>query len=259
MAIVAFAAMDAQDFVGIAVYESITVRKDIDVNVSGKLDPATEAMLKERLKKPFEDTYVLTFDKASSLYEQEQKLQAPHNGRVMPKSFAIGKKYKNVKEKIWLEEREIFGKEFLVSDSLIKMEWKLESESKKIGEYTCYKATYTVKSRAPETLSGQEKAVSLTSMAGKDIVITAWYAPEIPVNHGPSHYWGLPGLILSVSNNHTTILCSKLIINPKEKVEIKAPNKGEKITQKKFAETMTRKAEEMKQMRAEPGHGRKRN
>ena len=25
----------------------------------------------------------------------------------------------------------------------------------------------------------------------KEIVVTAWYSPEIPVNQGPENYWGL--------------------------------------------------------------------
>lgn len=57
--------------------------------------------------------------------------------------------------------------------------------------------------------------------------MTAWYTPEIPVNQGPENYWGLPGLILEINDGTTTILCSKIVLNAKEKVEIK-PSKKEK-------------------------------
>ena len=58
-------------------------------------------------------------------------------------SFTGGPQYKNVKDNVILQEQEFFGKQFLVTDSLPKLEWKLESETKTIGQYTCFKATTT--------------------------------------------------------------------------------------------------------------------
>ena len=82
----------------------------------------------------------------------------------------------------------------------------------------------------------------------KEIVITAWYSPEIPVNQGPENYWGLPGLILEVNDGKTSILCSKIVMNTKEKVEIKAPSKGKEVTQKEYDEIVKNKMEEMREM-----------
>jgi len=75
----------------------------------------------------------------------------------------------------------------------------------------------------------------------KEITITAWYTPEIPVNQGPEGYWGLPGLILEVNDGKTTILCSKVVLNSKDKVEIKAPTKGKVVTQKDYDDTVIKK------------------
>jgi GLPGLI family protein len=83
----------------------------------------------------------------------------------------------------------------------------------------------------------------------KEVIITAWYTPEIPVNQGPEGYWGLPGLILEVNDDKTIILCSKVVMNAKEKVEIKAPNKGKEVTQKEYDEIVTAKMKEMQEMR----------
>jgi GLPGLI family protein len=82
----------------------------------------------------------------------------------------------------------------------------------------------------------------------KEITITAWYTPEIPVNQGPEGYWGLPGLILEVNDGKTVILCSKVVLNSKDKVEIKAPNNGKEISQKEYDETVTKKMQEMQEM-----------
>jgi hypothetical protein len=43
-------------------------------------------------------------------------------------------------------------------------------------------------------------------------------------------------------------LCSKVVLNLKDKVEIKAPTKGEEITQKKYDETVIKKMEEFRAM-----------
>jgi len=73
----------------------------------------------------------------------------------------------------------------------------------------------------------------------KEMIITAWYTPEIPVSHGPFYYWDLLGFIIEVSNGQTTILCSKIVLNPENKKEIKVSKKRQTLT-KKEAQKMWR-------------------
>ena len=82
----------------------------------------------------------------------------------------------------------------------------------------------------------------------KKIVIEAWFTPQIPVATGPAKHNGLPGLILEVSNDNTTILCTKIVMNPKEKLKIKVPKKGTVVTLNEYEEIRTKKAEEMREM-----------
>ena len=90
----------------------------------------------------------------------------------------------------------------------------------------------------------------------KEITITAWYTPEIPINQGPEGYWGLPGLILEVNDGKTIILCSKVVLNAKDKADIKAPTKGKVVSQKEYDDTIIKKMEEFRQMNSGPGdHG----
>ena len=63
-------------------------------------------------------------------------------------------------------------------------------------------------------------------MKTKTVEVVAWFTPEIPVSTGPSWYQGLPGLILEVNDDKTTILCTKIVLNPDEKSKIKRPKKG---------------------------------
>ena len=83
----------------------------------------------------------------------------------------------------------------------------------------------------------------------KDVEVVAWYAPEIPVNNGPANYHGLPGLILEVSAGNTTMLCTKIVMNPEEKLEIQAPEKGKEVTKTEYQETIVNKMKEFRNNR----------
>ncbi len=77
------------------------------------------------------------------------------------------------------------------------------------------------------------------------VQITAWFTPQIPVQHGPAEYAGLPGLILEVSAGKTTLLCSKIVVNPKEKEEIKPAEKGKETTEEEYNTLFKEKRKEM--------------
>ncbi len=285
--LMAFITANAQkDFQGMAVYESKTSTSDFKSRMSGNKDmtPDMQKMIEERMKKMFEKTFVLNFDKSASIYKEEEKLDAPGQqgggGMRMMTSFmgGGGTYYKNVKEKAYTVDKEFMGKEFLVKDSLTTYKWNMESESRVIGGYTCYKATTVIPASKTDFRNfrpkkEEEKKADDTKEVAKDeavkekktnfmddidlpkeITITAWYTPEIPVSQGPEGYWGLPGLILEVNDGKTTILCSKVVMNVKEKAEIKQPNNGKVVSQKEYDEIVIKKMEEMREMNQ--GHGR---
>ena len=282
LAIASYMGLRAQEFQGIAVYESKTSTSDFKTRMEGNksMTPEMQKMIEERMKKMFEKTFILNFNKSASIYKEEEKLEASAQasaGMRMMSSITGGGGtfYKNVKEKSYVVDKEFMGKEFLVKDSLPNLNWKLESETRIIGGYTCYKATAVKapstsdfrnfrpkkeeekKDEAKKELSkkdavkpADEKKTNFMDAIElpKEITITAWYTPEIPVNQGPEGYWGLPGLILEVNDGKTIILCSKVIMNSKDKVEIKASTKGKVISQKDYDETVIKKMQEYREM-----------
>jgi GLPGLI family protein len=261
----------AQDFQGMAVYESKTSTSDMKTRMDGNKDitPEMRAMAESMMKKMFEKTFILNFDKTTSVYKEEEKLEAPGQnqmaGRMMSSMLGGGGTfYKNIKDKTYAVDKEFMGKEFLVKDSLPKLNWKMEGETKQIGGYNCFKATavraasksdirnFRAK-KTDDTKDARTEKQKTTNLMDEievpeNITITAWYTPEIPVAQGPENYWGLPGLILEASDEKTTILCSKIVLNPKEKVTIKAPATGKVISQKEYDETVIKKMEEVREM-----------
>ena len=261
-----------KDFQGMAVYESKTSMADFKVRMEGNknINPEMQKMMQERMKKMFEKTFILNFDKSASIYKEEEKLDAnPQGGgfRMMSSMTGGGGTfYKNVKDKTYTVDKEFMGKEFLVKDSLASLNWKMEAETRVIGGYTCYKATAVKEASKtdfrnfrPKKEEESKKDADKPAEAKKtnfmdavelpkEITITAWYTPEIPVNQGPEGYWGLPGLILEVNDGKTIILCSKVILNPKEKAEIKPSSKGKVVGQKEYDETVMKKMEEFREM-----------
>jgi GLPGLI family protein len=270
---------NSQEFQGMAVYESKTSSADFKSNFAGnrEITPEMQKMIEERMKSMFEKTFILNFDKNASIYKEEEKLeQAGSQGGGMRMMGSMmgggGTHYKNIKEQKFIVDKEFFGKEFLVSDSLPKLEWKLEGETKQIGNYTCYKATAvrptsqsdfrnfrkkTEEKKDDKIAEKKEESKSTNFMDGwempKEISITAWYTMDIPISQGPENYWGLPGLILEVTDGKTIILCSKIVMNTKEKKEIKAPKNGKLVSQKEYDEIAAKKMEEMRQMNGGQG------
>ena len=286
LSLTTFMATAQKDFQGMAVYESKTSTSEFAKNFDGNKDmtPEMKNQIMERMKKMFEKTFVLNFDKSASIYKEEEKLDAPGQqggGRMMASFMGGGGTYfKNVKEKQYTVDKEVFGKEFLIKDSLPNLKWVLSDESKKIGDYTCFKATAvkeasktdfrnfrrkkeepkkeTEEGKVDEKDTSEKKEEKKTNFFDeidmpKEVTVTAWYCPEIPVNQGPDEYWGLPGLIMEVNDGKTIIMCSKLVLNVKEKIEIKAPTGGDKVTQKEYDDIMIKKMKEMSEMGGGPG------
>ncbi|MFT4849431.1 MAG: GLPGLI family protein [Sediminicola sp.] len=272
--------LSAQEFQGKAYYFSKTTMDMSRWNRGGQMSEAQKKQMEARMKPWLEKTYILTFSKEESMFIEDEKLAGPVGGRapsVWGSSFSAGPQYKNVKTKIFLQDQEFFGKQFLIKEEMKPLKWKMGTETKQIGQYTCFKATasrpssevnWTRSTRSTETgkddktkKTDSTKAGSIAQVEEKGeeeiemLEIVAWYTPMVPVSQGPSEYWGLPGLILEVSAGNTTMLCSKIIMNPEEKTKIEAPEKGQVVTKKEYNEIITGKMQEMRDNRGR-GSGR---
>lgn len=240
----------AQDFQGKAFYTSKTT---IDPNFGENLPPDRKKRIMERLKANMEKNYELVFDNATSLfYEQKQLDVSGGNGRFNFMSFMSpiqGTLHKQFASNTFTNRVELFGKFFLIKDTLPDRKWVLTGESKTIGKYTAYKATIT--REVPQEVfqfGRQSNREANDPPKMRTVNITAWFTPQIPVSTGPEKHGGLPGLILEVSSDRTTMLCTKVVINPKEKIKIKEPKKGTVVGLAEYEKIRTEKITEMREM-----------
>lgn len=244
-----------QEFQGKAVY--LTKSKMQLGRWGARLSEGQKKQIKARLKNRLEKKYILTFNKQESMFLEDEKIDAVSGATdSWGGYFSRGDQYRNTKENTLVQSQEFYGKRFLVKDTSYRIDWKIGAETKKIGQYTCYKATATVPTAeiawynfSWSDLRPAKKNPETGEPEVRTSFIEAWYAPEIPVTHGPGEFWGLPGLILEVSAGDTVMLCSEIIMNPKEKIKIKAPGKGEEITKKEYTATIRKKMVEMRDRR----------
>lgn len=134
----------AQDFQGQAYYFSKTTMDMSRWDRGGKMSEAQKKQMEARMKPWLEKTYILTFNKEESIFKEDEKLEGGPGGRtpsMWGSSFSPGLQYKNIKEKVFLQDQEFFGKQFLITEQMAPFAWKMGSEKKKIGQYVCYKAT----------------------------------------------------------------------------------------------------------------------
>ncbi|EDM43575.1 hypothetical protein SCB49_08293 [unidentified eubacterium SCB49] len=268
--------LGAQNVSGKAYYESKTT-----VNMDDFGRPGMSEEIKNRImasmKSELEKTFILSFSGNESSYKEEEKLDTGNSGsygrgfRAAIGSVTPGVQYKDVTSNELLEEREFFGKEFLIKDTIANLEWQVTKEQKMIGEYFAIKATAVKKlndtdfsfarRRAPgnrEDNAAEDKKQDSINKAKendplsqievpKETVVTAWFTPQIPVQNGPAEYGGLPGLILELNIDRQTILCSKIVLNPTDGVDIKKPSKGKKVSREEFNEIVKVKTEEMRE------------
>ena len=102
----------------------------------------------------------------------------------------------------------------LIYEDTITFNWVKTSDEKLIGKFICKKA--------------------ITNFRGR--IYTAWYCPEINVNAGPWKFYGLPGIILEISDQTNEIVINMISIQVnKNELNISLPIlKDEKTTRKKF-------------------------
>ena len=263
----------AQEVKGVVTYQTKTTMDMSRFSGDGQqMSEQRKKQIMDRMKNFLEKEFTLTFTKNESFYKEEEKLATPGQGGGgrFGGGFTQGGIYKNIDQNAYAQENNMFGKVFLIKDTINNLEWELVKESKMIGQYPVFKAVATrnleqniwsrMGRRARDAQKDREKEDDTLKTAStedkvaeesapKTETIIAWYTPMIPASHGPDEFGGLPGLILELNTSNTTILCTKVVLNPKEEIVIEAPEKGKEVTKKEYNEIIIEKMQEMRNNR----------
>jgi GLPGLI family protein len=221
---------------GKILYEK-TIQLQIRINDD---NPAFQNMIPKERKDKFE----LLFTEGKSLWQpvaddnQSDEMSFGDEGGGMRMVFRMpGSEditFHNISESKKVEQKELGGKTYIVTDSIRKQNWKVAGETKSILGYNCMKAT---SQRTQESMRMNMDNGKMTREKVIDTLnIIAWFTNEIPGSFGPEMYQGqLPGAILEMDVNNGKSTFKALEVSPKTDVaKIKEPSKGKKVTPEEF-------------------------
>jgi GLPGLI family protein len=209
--------------------------------------------LAARLPKSRTDQYELLFGNNQTLWQYLPDANSEGDGNTfagggMVFRFAGGGNdisYCNLDKGTRVDQREIADKNYVVTDSVRKLDWRLTGESKTILNYKAFKATaQRIGTRMQMSMeNGEMKRQQVADTSS----IIAWFTSDIPVAVGPGNYQGqLPGLILEVEENNGQTIFKAVEVSPKVSVsKIKEPKDGKKMTAAEFDKERDRVMQEM--------------
>lgn len=243
--------LTAQQKEGKVVYER-TMQMQIQINDN---DHLSSMMPKTRT-----DKFEMSFGNNQSLYkhvDEEQQNDEFGGGGMQIKMVAPGMDditYCNYDKSGKTEQRELFGKKFLVSDSLRKLNWKMSDDTKTIAGYTCRKAVAQRSSKRMQM--NMDNGVMEKKEINDTSHIVAWFTMDIPVSAGPEVPGQLPGLILALDINDGKMTYVATSVSQKvDLAAIKEPSKGKKVTPDEFNVERNKMMDEM-QKNNQGGNGR---
>ena len=141
----------------------------------------------------FSDFFLLKRDSLFEVYAAQKMGEIEAINKVLPmcKGTTTLNIFKNHQSgKITTIDAVPFSGSYKYMEEKEKPNWKIEEGKLTVCGYECKKATATFRGRN----------------------YTAWYAPKIAVSDGPWKFWGLPGLILKISDDqeHYVFECAAI-------------------------------------------------
>ncbi|MDQ6762554.1 MAG: GLPGLI family protein [Bacteroidota bacterium] len=205
---------NAQQFISKAVIEYEVVS-----NIQKTMGNGNWAeMLKENMPKFKTGYYTLTFSNDKSVYKfdhwAEQKIPS-----FMTKSDEENTWYYDFNSGKYDIQKNVYGSNFNIEDSIPKLQWRLTNESRVIAGFNCRKAVTQI---------------------FDSVYVFAFYTDEILIPAGPVSINGLPGTILGVTipRLFTSWIATKVTVNGVDEKGIKPVSAKKTYTMKEIESTV---------------------
>ena len=176
-------------------------------------------MFKDKIPQFSTSYYHLFFNKDKALYKFDridEKGKLPWGDNSEQENIW----YNDYRNGNFTDQKFVFDNTYLLSDSLIKIDWKLvPNETREIAGFTCRKAVGKV---------------------FDSVYIFAFYTDEITLSGGPMGISGLPGMILGITvpRMFTSWIATKVEILNVNLSQIVIPQKGKKKKAAELQETV---------------------
>lgn len=212
------------------------------VNMHRRLPPDRQEM-KAMMPEYRINKFQLVFTQEESLYEpiiedeEDQEFSSAGGGMRMRFRTPNSETYLNVSNSTVLIKQEFMGKDYLIVDSVKVSPWKFGAELKTIQGYECKQAYYTDESQV--NVNGETRTEKRE--------ITAWYTDRIRPFLGPDRFNSLPGTVLAldINNGERVLVATKIELRELKKNELKAPEKGQRVTQIEYRKMVDEQIQRM--------------
>jgi GLPGLI family protein len=160
----------------------------------------------------------LIFSWNQSVYQLGRK------GTVAANAQNEGVVYTDLEKQQTIQKNMQFDEYYVFADSVKKVKWKIENETRKIAGWDCRKAVGRIYD---------------------SVYVVAFYCPEIIPQGGPEMFTGLPGMILglAIPRYYTTWFATRIEIANIDESKIVPPvlSKKKQLTKRELAEIVLKK------------------
>jgi GLPGLI family protein len=188
----------AQIFIDKAVIE-FEVKTNVKKTIGGGM---WADMMKENLPQFKTGYYKFSFSGNKSIYKFDRWDEKGKVPEFMRRDDEVSEYYFDHEANKIYQQKSIVGSQFMVEDSVPKINWRLTNESRLIAGFNCRKAIGIIQD---------------------SIYVFAFYTEEILIPGGPCTISGLPGMILglTIPRMYTSYIATKVTLNGVEETALK--------------------------------------
>jgi GLPGLI family protein len=191
--------------------KQVNLHKDIDESWDNGEDNIWKQNMKKNLPKMQVTYFDLSFNEGKTLYKVGR--DAPQGFQKVP-DWMQDRTIDNItcndlKTNTTTAQKNVFESNFLLVDSLRKIDWRITSDTRTIAGIECRKAIGRIMD---------------------SVYVIAFYTDIIQCSGGPESFTGLPGMILGVAipRINTTWFATKVQLLDIKEADLAEPKKGKK-------------------------------